>query len=135
MTENTETTLIQKNLLTFVTRANWLVLAVASIGGFILASPDMLWGILFGGLIVTINFHLLSRTLKKSLTPSNLTSHNVILAKYYVRFILSGFIIFILISGHYVHPLGLFIGLSVVVASIMLATLRELKNLFFKEAM
>ena len=135
MTENTETTSIQKSLLTFVTRANWLVFAVVSVGGFILASPDMLWGILFGGLIVTINFHLLSRTLKKSLTPSNLTSHNVILAKYYVRFILSGFIIFILISGHYVHPLGLFIGLSVVVASIMLATLRELKNLFFKEAM
>ena len=135
MTENTETTTIQKSLLTFVTRANWLVFAGVSVGGFILASPDMLWGILFGGLIVTINFHLLSRTLKKSLTPSNLTSHNVILAKYYVRFILSGFIIFILISGHYVHPLGLFIGLSVVVASIMLATLRELKNLFFKEAM
>ena len=135
MTENTETTSIQKRILTFVTRANWLVFAVVSVGGFILASPDMLWGILFGGLIVTINFHLLSRTLKKSLTPTNLTSHNVILAKYYVRFILSGFIIFILISGHYVHPLGLFIGLSVVVASIMLATLRELKNLFFKEAM
>lgn len=135
MTENTETSTIQKNLLTFVTRANWLVFAVVSVGGLILATPDMLWGILFGGLIVTINFHLLSRTLKKSLTPSNLTSHNVILAKYYVRFILSGFIIFILISGHYVHPLGLFIGLSVVVASIMLATLRELKNLFFKEAM
>jgi hypothetical protein len=135
MTENTETTSIQNRLLTFVTRANWLVFAVVSVGGFILASPGMLWGIIFGGLIVTINFHLLSRTLKKSLTPSNLTSHNVILAKYYLRFILSGFIIFILISGHYVHPLGLFIGLSVVVASIMLATLRELKNLFFKEAM
>ena len=135
MTENTETSTIQKNLLTFVTQANWLVFAVVSVGGLILATPDILWGIVFGGLIVTINFHLLSRTLKKSLTPSNLTSHNVILAKYYVRFILSGFIIFILISGHYVHPLGLFIGLSVVVASIMLATLRELKNLFFKEAM
>jgi hypothetical protein len=135
MTENTETTSIQNRLLTFVTRANWLVFAVVSVAGFVLGTPDMLWGILFGGLIVTINFHLLSRTLKKSLKPSNLTSHNVILAKYYVRFILSGFIIFILISGHYVHPLGLFIGLSVVVASIMLATLRELKNLFFKEAM
>lgn len=135
MTENTETTTIQKNLLTFVTQANWLVFAVVSVGGLLLATPDIIWGIVFGGLIVTINFHLLSRTLKKSLTPSNLTSHNVILAKYYVRFILSGFIIFILISGHYVHPLGLFIGLSVVVASIMLATLRELKNLFFKEAM
>ncbi len=135
MTENTETTSIQNRILTFITRANWLVFAAVSVGGLILASPKMLWGILFGGFIVTINFHLLSRTLKKSLKPSNLTSHNVILAKYYLRFILSGFIIFILISGHYVHPLGLFIGLSVVVASIMLATLRELKNLFFKEAM
>ena len=135
MTKLSETTTIQKRILTFVTRANWVVFAAVSIGGFLMASADMLWGILFGGLIVTINFHLLSRTLKKSLIPSNLSSHNVILAKYYVRFILSGFIIFILISGHYVHPLGLFIGLSVVVASIMLATLRELKNLFFKEAM
>lgn len=135
MTKLSETTTIQKRILTFVTRANWVVFAAVSIGGFLLASADMLWGILFGGLIVTVNFHLLSRTLNKSLVPSNLSSHNVILAKYYVRFILSGFIIFILISGHYVHPLGLFIGLSVVVASIMLATLRELKNLFFKEAM
>jgi hypothetical protein len=33
-----------------------------------------------------------------------------------------------------VNPLGLFVGLSVVVASIMLATARELKRLIFKEA-
>jgi hypothetical protein len=33
-----------------------------------------------------------------------------------------------------VNPIGLFVGLSVVVASIMLATLLEIKNLFFKEA-
>jgi hypothetical protein len=33
-----------------------------------------------------------------------------------------------------VNPLGLFIGLSVVVASITLATLLEIKHLIFKEA-
>jgi len=33
-----------------------------------------------------------------------------------------------------VEPLGLFVGLSVVVTSIMLATLIEVKNLIFKEA-
>jgi hypothetical protein len=58
----------------------------------------------------------------------------VILAKYYFRFFVSGLILFFLISKGYVEPLGLFIGLSVVVASIMLATLVEVKNLFFKEA-
>lgn len=91
-------------------------------------------GILSGGLIVTINFHLLYRTLKKALAPPHLASHNVILAKYYARFMISGFIIFILISGHYVHPIGLFVGLSVVVASIILATMLELTKLIFKEA-
>jgi hypothetical protein len=39
-----------------------------------------------------------------------------------------------LISGHYVHPIGLFVGLSVVVASIILATMLELTKLIFKEA-
>jgi len=125
---------IQQRLLTFVTRTNWVLFFVASILGLIISSPDFAMGIIFGGLIVTINFHMLSRTLKKALTPPHLSSHNVVLAKYYGRFIVSGFIIFCLISGHYVDPIGLFIGLSVVVVSIGLATLYEFKKLIFKEA-
>ena len=99
-----------------------------------LTTPTFTLGIVFGGLIVTINFHLLSKTLKGALTPPYLSSHNVILAKYYLRFIISGVIIFFLIKYQVVNPLGLFIGLSVVVASIMLATLIEVKKLIFKEA-
>ncbi len=125
---------IERRLLIFVTRTNWILFFVASLLGFIVSPPDFAKGILFGGLIVTINFHMLSRTLKKALTPPHLSSHNVVLVKYYVRFIVSGFIIFVLISGHYVDPIGLFIGLSVVVASITIATLCELKKLIFKEA-
>ena len=87
-----------------------------------------------GGLLVTANFHLLYRTLKKALTPPHVASHNVVLVKYYIRFIASGLIIFVLIAGHFVNPLGLVIGLSVVVASIILATIYELKKLIFKEA-
>lgn len=126
---------IQQRILKFITHANWLLFSAASITGLLVSPPDFARGIIFGGLIVTVNFHLLYRTLKKAFKPPHLTSHNVVLAKYYVRFLLSGLIIFILISNHYVNPLGLFIGLSVVVASIVLATLCELKNLFFlKEA-
>lgn len=109
-------------------------MCIISIAGFLIATPNFAKGIIFGGLIVTINFHMLSRTLKKAFRPPHLASHNVILGKYYLRFILSGFIIFVLISKHYVDPIGLFIGLSVVVASIMLATICEVKKLFFKEA-
>ncbi|MFH2047683.1 MAG: ATP synthase subunit I [Pseudomonadota bacterium] len=125
---------LQQNLLKFVVRTNWILFCLVSILGYLFASPKFAIGIISGGLIVTINFHLLYKTLKKSLTPPHLASHNVVLAKYYVRFAVSGVIIFILISGHYVNPLGLFIGLSVVVASIMIAAILEFKKLIFKEA-
>jgi hypothetical protein len=59
----------------------------------------------------------------------------VVLAKYYIRFIISGFILFVLISKHLVDPIGLLIGLSVVGASILLATICEIKKLIFKEAL
>ena len=125
---------IQKRILTFVTRSNWTLFMVISILGFLLLPADFARGMLFGGLLVTMNFHLLAKTLKKALTPPHLSSHNLIIAKYFLRFIGSGFIIFILIAGNYVNPLGLIVGLSVVVFSIMLATLCEIAKLIFKEA-
>jgi len=125
---------IQQRIIHFVTRANWILCGVVSILGFILWPLDVAYGILFGGLLVTINFHLLAKTLKNALTPPHLASHNLILAKYYLRFLASGFIIFVLIAGHIVHPVGLVIGLSLVVFSIILATICEVKKLIFKEA-
>ncbi len=125
---------IQQRILTFVTRTNWILCTITSIAGFLLLPFDFALGILCGGLLVTTNFHLLARTLKNALIPSHLASYNVVIAKYFMRFIASGFIIFVLIAGHFVNPLGLIIGLSVVVSSIMLATLCELKKLIFKEA-
>ena len=125
---------IQKRILTFVTRSNWILFLVASSLGFLLLPADFARGVLFGGLLVTVNFHLLAGTLRKALTPPHLSSHNVVIAKYFLRFIGSGFIIFVLIAGNFVNPLGLIIGLSVVVFSIMLATLCEITKLIFKEA-
>lgn len=125
---------IQQRILIFVTRTNWVLFFATSIIGVIISQPDFAMGIISGGLIVTINFHLLYRTLRKALVPDQLSSHNVVLAKYYFRFIVSGFIIFVLISGHFVNPIGLFLGLSVVVASITLATMCEVKKIIFKEA-
>lgn len=117
-----------------MTRTNWVLLVVASALGLAFLPIDFAKGILYGGLIVTINFHLLSRTLKKALTPPHLSSHNVVLAKYYFRFFVSGVILLFLIQGDYVAPLGLFVGLSVVVASIFMATILEVSKLLKKEA-
>ena len=124
----------QQRIIRFVTWANWILFATASMAGLVIVHSDFALGIVCGGLIVTINFHLLSKTLKKALTPPRLASPNAVLARYAIRFIASGFVILLLIAGHVVNPVGLIIGLSVVVASILLATLCEVKKLIFKEA-
>ncbi len=125
---------IQNRILKSVLWGNWILLAIAGTAGLAFAPLNFTKGIVAGGLLVTVNFHLLYRTLKKSLTPPHLASHHVVLLKYYIRFFVSGIIIFLLISGGHVHPLGLFVGLSIVVASIVIATLGEVKKLIFKEA-
>lgn len=124
----------QQRIVKFVVYANWGLFGLLNIIGWFFAPADFARGILFGGLIVTVNFHLLAKTLKKALTPPHLASRNAILAKYYIRFIASGVILFILIYNHLVNPVGLIIGLSIVVASLMMATVREITKLFFKEA-
>lgn len=120
---------VQQRILKFVTLSNWILFAAASTAGILIASQDLASGIIAGGLIAVVNFHLLYRTLKKSLTPPYLTSPMVVIFKYYIRFIISALVIGLLIAGNFVHPLGLFIGLSIVVASIILGTIREITKL------
>lgn len=124
---------IEERILKFVTRTNWVLLAILGTLGF-LQSPGFAAGIIAGGLIVTVNFHLLYRTLRGALTPPYLASYHSVLAKYYVRFLISGAIIFFLLYSGVVHPIGLFVGLSIVVFSIIIATMLEIKKLILKEA-
>jgi hypothetical protein len=121
-------------MIRFVTYANWLLLGVGAIIGFFGFSSKVGIGIVSGGLIVSINFHLLAKTLKKALTPPAITSIKSVLIKYYIRFIMTALIIYILMTTHRVDPIGLVAGLSVVVASMIFATLNELRQLITKEA-
>jgi hypothetical protein len=124
---------IQERLLNFITRTNWIVFALSTIVGWIVTPADFARGITFGGLLVTINFHLLHRTLKKSLNPPYRVSMSIPLVKFYMRFFVSGVIIFLLLYNHIVHPIGLVVGLSVVVASIFIATGLEIKRMLQEE--
>lgn len=124
----------QQRILKFVSNCNWLLLAVASAIGFSHFDPRVGIGIAAGGLIVTVNFHLLYRTLKKALTPPHIASVKGVILKYYIRFIITGIIIFFLMASKQVDPFGLIAGLSVVVASMFFAVLNELGQFIIKEA-
>lgn len=124
----------QQRILRFVTYSNWLLLVLASSAGFIYFPLDVAAGVAGGGIIVTVNFHLLAKTLKKALKPPHTTSIKGVLIKYYIRFIITGIVIFLLMMTHRVDPIGLIAGLSVVVASMFLATANEVRQLLCKEA-
>jgi len=125
---------IQQRLLKCVTHTNWILLAVAGIVSFGVFSYDVTRGIVLGGLIVTINFHLLYRTLQNAQETLHITSFKGILIKYYIRFVVSGIIIFVLMIKQLVNPVGLLVGLSIVVVSITFATLFVLRKIILKEA-
>lgn len=124
---------IQERIFKFVTLTNWALLVIIGSVGLIFTSSDFAMGILCGGLIASINFHLLSRTLKKSFLGSVHVSFAGVLAKYYIRFGISAIIIFMLVTKNVIHPVGLVIGLSVVVISVTLAGVIEAKKIICEE--
>ena len=123
----------------FVSRTNWLLLMVTSLLATAVFSVSVSLGVFLGGLIVAINFHFLKNTIIKNLSAEAVSIKgrgvvSSVLVNYYIRFGVTAGIIYLLISQHVVHPLGLLAGLSVVVASLFAATVMVLKRLLFKEA-
>lgn len=131
---------ITKRLIDFINKSNWFLFVIFSLASLVLAPFKFALGVMMGTLIAGYSFHLLKRTLNSAFKNPEIVAQKgrmvlfSILIKYYIRFTISGFIIFFLIAGHIVNPLGLLAGLSVVVTSIFIATILELKRIIFKEA-
>lgn len=131
---------IQQRMIQFISKSNWYIFCVITLLAFINTPREFALGILCGGLIVTLNFHALQHTIKQAFKDTSQVVaagrsilHGVII-KYYLRFTLSGVMLFLLISKNIVDPLGLIAGLSVVVVSFFAATTLELTRLIIKEA-
>ncbi len=113
--------------------ASWVILGAASLVGVLFFSWAFVLGIVSGGLIAALNFSIMSRTLKKALSVDIKAGYGSVIAKYYLRLLVSGLAILGLLATDVVHPIGLIIGLSVVVAGIFAALFYEL-TFHFKEA-
>ena len=116
---------IHRRLLRFLSRANWVVFIL-----FLMASPyvpvtGFTLGVICGGLLVTLNFHLAYRSLKRSFDGGRPPPFPVVMAKHYLRFLITVLIIFLLIRNGIGNPLGLLLGLSVVVVSMLAASVLE----------
>jgi len=114
-----------ERLLRIITLYNWILLVSLTVGALLIVGRSFGAGVFAGGLIVSTNFYFLHRTLKTALNPMRLLSPGVIMGKYYVRFLISAVVIYVLISEHYVDPLGLLLGLSIILISIPIGVFRR----------
>ena len=94
-----------QKIVNFVTTSNWILLLFGGMIGLMMTPMKFALGIILGGLIVAINFHLLKNTLKNMFRPEVVSEQGRslvgnVLVKYYIRFAISGMLIFLLISKH-----------------------------------
>ena len=117
--------------------ANWLVLAVLVVAGFIWRGQEFALGILVGGLVVVINFHLLHQALKGMLERAAAGSPEeakgraraFFAARQLLRFCALLLVIYLLVSHGWVNIFGLVLGLSTVVLTLILAAIIEVFKL------
>jgi chromate transport protein ChrA len=112
--------------------ANWIILAVLFIPSLIFAPIKFSLGVLLGGFISILNFYGMElglRSLFKNHSGNDVKRPTMI--KYYIRLALTAVVLYLLIAADTVHVVGLIIGLSVVVISIIFTMITALakKNL------
>jgi len=121
--------------------ANWSVMAALVLAGYLWRGQEFALGVLVGGLVAVINFHLLHHALRGTL--GQIANHPQesagqakawFAARQLLRFLALLVIIFLLVSYGWVNIFGLLLGLSTVVLTLMLAALHETIKLKNKEA-
>jgi len=94
-------------------------------------SLPVILGMLLGGLVSVLNFQVLCKSVEKALTPPHELQMGPALVKHYISFGISVVIISLSIIFHWVHPLGLVAGVSVIVMGFFIATFVEIMRILF----
>ena len=100
---------------------NWIFLLILGSLSSVFMSATFTLGVILGGLIIIANFSVLQHTIRSVFSDQGAMRGKKIsvIAKFYFRLAIMGLIIYILITNGWVNPLGLTVGLSIVIFSIL----------------
>ena len=104
-----------------LSRRNWLILLLLSTASYFFLSSSFTLGVISGGFITIVNFRFLQSTISKAFRSEELvrTKKAVLIMKAFFRLSFLGGIIYLLITRDLVNPIGLTVGLSIIVFSIV----------------
>jgi len=113
--------MVAKRILQDIKTFNWVILFILSALSGIFMTAQFTLGVILGGLIIIANFSLLHNTMSKAFSDQGAMRGKkmALVAKFYFRLAIMGLILYILITQAWVNPLGLAVGLSIVVLSIL----------------
>ncbi len=121
--------------------ANWTILTLLVVLGYVWQGPQFALGVLVGGLLMVLNFHWLHHNLKGLLAGAAAApegqsgpSKAFFAARQFLRFGVALVVLFLLLSQEWVNIFGLVAGLSTTVLTLMAVAFIEMIKLKKKEA-
>jgi hypothetical protein len=104
-----------------LSRRNWITLFVLSAVSYFFFSSALTFGIIAGGFTVIINLHFFQKTIRGafSIEKEGTIRKSALLIKGFLRLTALGVVLYLLVVSLGVHPVGLAIGFSTVVISIL----------------
>lgn len=126
----------REKLLKQIKTTNWIFLLILGSLSSVFMSATFTLGVILGGLIIIANFSVLQHTIRSAFSDQGVMRGKKIsiIAKFYFRLAFMGLIIYILITTGWVNPLGLTVGLSVVIFSILSFGIRTVWKTSSREA-
>lgn len=119
-------------LLRRMEKRNWFILIGMLVFSFSFLSSGFSLGILIGGLLSILSYYWLHQIVKRAIICQPATAKATLLIWYYIRLLSVGVVLYFVISRKWVDPIGLLVGLSVVVLSILFTTIRDYKKILLE---
>jgi hypothetical protein len=100
---------------------HWVILLILACASALWMSSAFTGGVILGGIIAIANFHVLQHTIRGAFSPQgNMKGGKFsIIMKYYLRLLALGVIIYVLLKKGFVDPVGLAVGISIIVFSVI----------------
>jgi chromate transport protein ChrA len=107
---------------------NWIGLGLLLTISVIFTPLNFTLGILLGGLISIANYYWLYLSLRNAFQQLSDRTKMTVMVKYYIRFAVTGIVLYLVITQTPANVIGLLIGLSVVVINIIVTTVIEVSK-------
>jgi hypothetical protein len=114
-----EKVFVEEKLLRRIELVNGILMGLLPLGAWVFVSEKAALGVFLGAAIVTVSFRVLKWQLNKAfMTPGKLPQKGRVFASYYLRYVVTLLLVFVVMCFGWADPIAFLVGLSVVVLSI-----------------